>query len=49
MCEFQDKFDVRVIPSRCIVPHGVIVELSKEIGELRGVFERERDGKTLSF
>ena len=43
MCGFQDKFDVRVMPSRFIVSHGVIVELSKEIGELRGVLERERE------
>ena len=41
MCGFQDKFDVRVIPRRFIVSHGVIVELSKEIGELRGVLGRE--------
>ena len=43
MWGFQDKFDVGVIPSRFIVSHGVIVELSKEIGELRGVLERERE------
>ena len=49
MCGFQDKFDVRVIPRRFIVSHGVVVELSKEIGELRGVLERERDEKKLSF
>ena len=36
MCGFQDKFDVRVIRSR------FMVELSKEIGELRRVLERER-------
>ena len=42
MCGFQDKFDVGVIRSGFIVSHGVIVELSKGIGELRGVFERER-------
>ena len=42
MCGFQDKFDVKVIPSRFIGSHGVIVELSKEIGELIGVLERER-------
>ena len=33
MFELQDKFDVRVIPSRFIVSHGIIVELSKEIRE----------------
>ena len=49
MCGFQDKFEVRVIPSRFIVSHGVTVELSKEIRELRGVFEREGDEKKLSF
>ena len=43
MCGFQDKVEVRVIPSRFIGSHGVIVELSKEIGELRGVLERERE------
>ena len=42
-CGFQDKFHVGLIPSRFIVSHGVIVELSKEIGELRGVLERERE------
>ena len=47
MCGFQNKFDVRVIPSRFTVSHGVIVELSKKIGELRGVLER--DEKKLSF
>ena len=31
-----------MIPSRFIVSHGVIVELSKEIGELKGVRERVR-------
>ena len=41
MCGFRGKFDVRVIPSRFIVSHGVIVELSKEIGELRVVLDRE--------
>ena len=45
MCGFQDKFDVRVIPSRFIISHGVIMELSKEIGELRGVRERRTDGR----
>ena len=39
-CGFQDKLDVGVIPSRFIASHGVIVELSKEIGEL-GILERE--------
>ena len=39
MCGFQDKFEVGVIPCRFIVSLGVIVELSKEIGELRGVLE----------
>ena len=47
MCGFQDKFEVGVIPCRFIVSLGVIVELSKEIGELRGVLER--NGKKLSF
>ena len=42
MCEFQDIFDIGVITCRFTVSHGVIVELSKEIGELRGVLERER-------
>ncbi len=40
MCGFQDRFEVRVIPSRFIVSPGVIVELSKEIAELRSFRER---------
>ena len=47
MCEFQDIFDIGVITCRFTVSHGVIVELSKEIGELRGVLES--DEKKLSF
>ena len=47
MCGFHNKFDVRAIHSGFIVSHGVIVELSKEIGELRGVLER--DAKKRSF
>ena len=47
MCGFQDKVEVRVIPSRFIGSHGVIVELSREIRELRGVLES--DEKKLSF
>ena len=47
ICGFQDKFEVIVIPRNFIASHGVIVELSKEIGELRGVLER--DAKKRSF